>query len=324
MKLYIILCINAVLVNSRPISQLKCDKECQQEYLIKYGYIQPQSQDVSNLIDNLTDGILNLQKDAGLEQTGIMDSKTLNLMQAPRCGVKFDHRRQKRFTINYGWKTPKTHHNETVITWHLDFKNFDKINTTLSKSHILSIFSNIFEKWSNTSLLLFKEISEESKANITIQFEGGDHKDNFPFDGPGNVLAHAFFPGSRRGGDAHFDLGEEWTLWGEDKGVSLYAVGIHEIGHSLGLSHSSVQESVMYAWYSPNHTDLHEDDNLGMNSLYGVRPQYKFGVLDPKYRVYKTTTPPKTTTYKMDKIRKLIIQNSRVLIYPKSSSSLSL
>lgn len=30
------------------------------------------------------------------------------------------------------------------------------------------------------------------------------------------MLAHAFFPGSGRGGDAHFDEDEEWLLNGKE------------------------------------------------------------------------------------------------------------
>lgn len=343
-------------------SQNGCDQQCI-EYLIKYGYVAPDKVsnnllEVENMlvappeplsnrdVNYISHGLINLQKDACLPQTGIMDDETIKIINTPRCGVLDHHsKRQKRFAIVRKWDTTKNDRNETMVSWYLDLSNYNQIKTTLTEGTIRTIFATAFSKWSNTSLLYLHEVQEEDKANITIKFLSGNHGDGYNFDGPGQVLAHAFFPGTGNGGDVHFDLAENWTLWNEDSGTSLYNVAIHEIGHSLGLSHSTQNDSMMYAWYNPKIMELGKDDILGINYLYGVKTRYKFVPLDPKHRIYRpyiiptsttttSTTPKPTTTppfkvhpttkkYRLNKIRRFIIQNSSVYVYPKSPPVLS-
>ena len=66
--------------------------------------------------------------------------------------------------------------------------------------------------WSDVSKLTFTE-TRSSDADIVVSFRSGKHGDDYAFDGPGNILAHAFFPmkGSPIGGDAHFDADEKWV-----------------------------------------------------------------------------------------------------------------
>lgn len=68
-----------------------------------------------------------------------------------------------------------------------------------------------FQLWSKYSKLQFVR-SFEPNADIILSFGSSYHGDIFPFDGPGNVLAHAFFPYemSSFGGDIHFDNDENW------------------------------------------------------------------------------------------------------------------
>lgn len=97
---------------------------------------------------------------------------------------------------------------------------------------------------------------------------------SFAFDGPGNILAHAYYPyemGSW-GGDVHFDEDENWQENSTDlaTGVDFYAVASHEIGHSLGLAHSPHYNSIMFPYYKgPGAgTVLDYDDTLAVYSIY--------------------------------------------------------
>ncbi|NOZ38725.1 MAG: matrixin family metalloprotease [Planctomycetes bacterium] len=98
------------------------------------------------------------------------------------------------------------------------------------------------------------------------------------------VLAHAYIPltealagpgnGGTIGGDIHFDTAELWsddendTL--SDQDIDFFTVALHELGHSLGLGHSSVAGSVMVANYTGGRRTLGPDDIAGIQAIYGV------------------------------------------------------
>jgi uncharacterized protein YraI len=127
------------------------------------------------------------------------------------------------------------------------------------------------EKWDSVCGLALDEIGAD--GDIRIGWFKGSHGDGEPFDGPGDVLAHAFFPLSWLGaiaGDLHFDDSEAWVIAGSGSShqVDLRTVALHETGHSLGLDHSQDPNAVMWEEYT-GLKDLTGDDIGGVQELYG-------------------------------------------------------
>lgn len=81
-------------------------------------------------------------------------------------------------------------------------RDYHRIRTILHKS---------FSIWQEASTLVFREVPRGVPVDIEVRFASGDHRDNHPFDGPGQILAHAFYPGAKLGGDVHFDADENWV-----------------------------------------------------------------------------------------------------------------
>lgn len=79
---------------------------CQfQVYLGKFGYLSGPSRETGNLMshDDLTAAIKKLQKMGHIPETGVIDPRTKELMERPRCGLMdlFDgsDRRKKRYVL---------------------------------------------------------------------------------------------------------------------------------------------------------------------------------------------------------------------------------
>lgn len=72
---------------------------------------------------------------------------------------------------------------------------------------IIDLILFCLQVWSDHSPLTFARVLTGS-ADIEILFGTYSHGDNYPFDGPGRVLAHAFFPPV---GDTHMDDSEPFS-----------------------------------------------------------------------------------------------------------------
>ncbi|XP_054724008.1 matrix metalloproteinase-2-like [Uloborus diversus] len=261
-------------------------------FLSRYGYLPTSDLHSESLRteDQLRAALSSMQDFAGLPQTGLADEATVRLMRRRRCGVPDlmpgqPRRRVRRYAIQ-GQKWPST-----TLTWSV--RSMDSSDDSMVRSQL----RRAFLVWSDSSPLTFKEVVGGT-ADILVSFLRGHHGDGYPFDGEGAVLAHAFFPGEGIGGDAHFDAEERWLPNqpdDEEEGVNLFAVAAHEIGHSLGLSHSSTPGSLMFPYYQVmgEHFSLPQDDADGIRYLYGVKEPDRQSTMPPL--LPKTTTQTVTT-----------------------------
>nr|XP_012423402.1 PREDICTED: interstitial collagenase-like [Odobenus rosmarus divergens] len=235
------------------------DMEVVQKYLENYYNLKSDGKQIVRQRNSslVTEKLKKMQEFFGLKVTGKIDADTLNLMRQPRCGVP---------DIAQYVLTDRT------LRWehtHLTYR-IENYTPDLPRADVDSAIEKAFQLWSNVSPLTFTKVLR-GQADIMISFVRGDHYDNSPFDGPDGNLAHAFPPGPNLGGDAHFDEDERWTK--NYRNYNLYRVAAHELGHSLGLSHSTDIGALMYPNYMyDGHVQLSQDDINAIQAIYGPSP----------------------------------------------------
>ncbi|KAK6922121.1 LOW QUALITY PROTEIN: Peptidase M10, metallopeptidase [Dillenia turbinata] len=239
------------------------------QYLQKFGYLKHQNISLykGEEFDEAVESAVKLyQQFYGLNVTGYLDSDTVNLMIRPRCGFPdiIDH---EHTHYNFSPSFTFLPDNPRWSNGHYNLR-YRFLSSTL---YILSdIFRRAFDQWAKVSLFRFQEITDNSNTEIQIGFYTRDHGDGSPFDGPWGTLAHAFWP---EDGRLHFDADESWSVADPiraDK-FDLESVAVHEIGHILGLGHSTDPNAVMYPTTTVGvaKRELSDDDVKGIRSLYG-------------------------------------------------------
>ncbi|KAG8072341.1 hypothetical protein GUJ93_ZPchr0006g42060 [Zizania palustris] len=278
------------------------------DYLSNFGYLPPPttSSPYSDAFDEyLEAAIATYQRNFGLNATGVLDTPTVEQMVAPRCGVADVINGSSTMDRNSSSAALRGRHLYSYFPggpiWppfrrNLRYAITATSATTIDRATLSTVFARAFSRWAAVTNLRFTEIASASNADITIGFYSGDHGDGEAFDGPLGTLAHAFSPTNGR---FHLDAAEAWVADGDvsrlssvGSAVDLESVAVHEIGHLLGLGHSSVPDSIMYPTIrtGTRKVNLESDDVLGIQSLYGTNPNFK-GV---------TPTSPSTSSQEMD------------------------
>ena len=274
------------LVEGLALGSKGADVSKMQEYLKKFGYLeedQPataafaKQRDIGvesaakGTFDDATErAVKKFQAFYGLSVTGQLDDDTRHLAMMPRCGNPDTPNRHFKMRAAPGlaaFVAQGNRWNKSNVTY-----NFSNFTGDLTQQVIISNIRRAFQAWSAVCFLTFTEVS--GTGDIVIAFLTGNHGDGAQnaFDGPGNVLAHGFYPppnGGAIAGDLHFDDAERWTTNNPPTGIDFLSVAIHEIGHTLGLDHSADANAIMFAFYSGIKTNLATDDINGIRSIYG-------------------------------------------------------
>ncbi|XP_075482891.1 metalloendoproteinase 2-MMP-like [Primulina tabacum] len=259
------------------------------KYFQYFGYLNSSYADFSDEFDDPFESAVKIyQLNFNLDTTGVIDAPTLKYIVQPRCGNP--DMVNGTSTMRFG-KPPSTNSTIHTIAHYSFFPNRPRWPASKSEltyafspenqvpPNVQSLFTRAFDRWSEVTTLSFTQITSFRQADIKIGFFSGDHGDGEPFDGVLGTLAHAFAPTVGR---LHLDNDENWVIDGDFinaaplSAVDLESVAVHEIGHLLGLGHSSVEEAIMYPSIPSGvrKVELANDDITGIQELYGSNPNF--------------------------------------------------
>lgn len=140
----------------------------------------------------------------------------------------------------------------------------------------LSAVNAAFNAWSSVANLTFVQVADDGAAFNAATNSGNIRLGLHTFDGPNGTLAHGYYPpnnGGSAAGDIHFDLGDIWKVGFGGAGFDIFQVLAHELGHALGLNHTSVPGSLMNPFYTEAFLGPQADDIAGMQFIYGAPVQ---------------------------------------------------
>ncbi|KAJ4848766.1 hypothetical protein Tsubulata_031983, partial [Turnera subulata] len=254
--------------NKEGIQQLK-------QYLHNFGYLndtqysKSTNTDANLFYEDLESAITTYQINFSLNPTGVhgvalrissMHGKTR--MKAAASGGDYHP--------DYGFfrGQPKWPLSKKELTWRLN------PGSRLDAAAPIRDFALV--SWAAVSPFSFRQVDEDDDSDIKIGFR---YKDNDPLglmDGPGGELAYAYAPTN---GQMFLDGDEDWAMNGpRPEQMDFGTVALHELGHILGLQHSSDINAIMFPFGQRGQEGKRGDKKEGIHQL--KQYLHRFGYLN--------------------------------------------
>ncbi len=202
-----------------------------------------------------------------------------------------------RFTLD-GSQWPQPGGDGTPITLTYSYNNFldgglkDPAGVTVPADYLRTVTEEAFGLWAAVAPLNFVEVPDVGTQVFTANTAAynrypddsfGQIRLNHRFingtdaqNGRPTTKALAYFPrtSGNISGDIHFDNGDPWAIVGTPSEPDVLGILTHEIGHAIGIGHSTLPGTVMnpaaLRRMGPGTGVLLPDDIAAVQAIYGA------------------------------------------------------
>ena len=237
-----------------------------QDFLYRFGYTGDREALKPGVLDDETSAALTkYQTCQGLPSTGEFDVATRHQMTTARCAFP-DMSSGVEFATTCAWQ-------RTEVTF-----AFGTGTNDVAGGSEFQATRAAFQTWAAVIPLTFREVGLNDNPDVVIDWRPANDPD---LSMVGGTLAHADFPPAcgvvtnTLPKPVHFDDTEHtWVIGAAAGAFDVETVAVHEIGHIIGLAHSSVAGAVMRSTIGSNATNraLTQDDISGVQGLYPQPP----------------------------------------------------